>query len=147
MIFTIFIGVLIVYFFPLVLFIISAVSSKNFNVNSQLVQVLVGMSEQIGRVRDLIATICVPILTLFNVRLDRTAPFDGPTLTLAFIFLGFALISMIAFGVCRASRVRLSDYGKDYPIILQGLLENYSRETLIYFAVMLGVSAGPAIHH
>jgi hypothetical protein len=145
MIFPILVGVLAVYFSPLVLFIISAVSSRNFNVRSQLVQILVGMSEQIGRVRDIIATICVPILALFNVKLDRAAAFDGPTLALAGIFLGFALVSMVSFGICRAATPRLADYGDDYPAVLTSLMENYSRETLIYFAVMLGVSAGPAL--
>jgi hypothetical protein len=58
-IFFIFIGVLIIYFAPLFVFCLSAISSKNFQIKSELVRILVGMSEQVGRVRDVIATICV----------------------------------------------------------------------------------------
>jgi len=146
MIFAIFIAVLVLYFTPLLLLFISIFSSRNFQVQSELVRVLFGMSEQIGRIRDLIATICVPILALFSVKLNRTAPFDPQTVTLAFTFLGAALVSLVLYGVCKAAATRLADYGTAYPETFADLTENYSRETLIYFAVMLGVSAGPAVH-
>jgi undecaprenyl pyrophosphate phosphatase UppP len=146
MIFPIFIAVLFLYFAPLLLFCFSIFSSKNFNKESEPIRVLVGMSEQLGRIRDLLATICVPILALFTVKLDRAAPFDPHTVALAFIFLGAALISLVSYGICKAAAERLADYGPAYPQTLSDLLENYSRETLIYFAVMLGVSAGPAVH-
>jgi hypothetical protein len=146
MIFYIFIAVLVLYFAPLLLFFISIFSSKNFQVKSELIRVLFGMSEQLGRIRDLIATICVPILALFTVKLDRAAPFDPQTVTLAFTFLGTALVSLVLYGICKAATARLADYGAAYPETLADLIENYSRETLIYFAVMLGVSAGPAVH-
>jgi hypothetical protein len=145
MIFSIFIGVLAIYFAPLFVFCLSVISSKNFQLKSELVRVLVGMSEQVGRIRDVIATICVPILALFSIKLDKTAAFDYQTLSLAFVFLGTALVSLVSYGICRASTERLADYGPDYPQTLLSLLENYSRETLIYFSVMLGVSAGPLV--
>lgn len=144
MIFYIFIGVLVIYFAPLFVFFSATLSSKNFQRKSELVPILVGMSEQVGRVRDVIATICVPILALFSIKLDRTAPFDYETLTLVFVFLGTALLSLVLYGVCKAASHRLADYGPDHAPTLLSLLENYSRETLIYFSVMLGVSAGPA---
>jgi hypothetical protein len=147
MIFYIFIGVLVVYFAPLILFYLSVFSSKNFQIQSELVRILVGMSEQAGRVRDIIATLCVPILALFSIKLDRTAAFDSETLAIAFTFLGTALIALVGYGICTAASARLADYGPKVPQTLVSLLENYSRETLIYFAVMLGVSAGPAVHH
>jgi hypothetical protein len=135
-----------VYFAPLLAFSISVFSSKNFHVESELIRVIVGMNDQMGRVRDLIATICVPILALFSIKLDRAAAFDAESLGLAFMFLFTAIVSIVLYGICKASSARIADYGKTYPNILLTLLENYSRGTLIYFAVMLGVSVGPAVH-
>jgi len=145
MVFYIFVGVLVIYFAPLLVFLLATLFSKNFERKSELVPVLVGMSEQVGRVRDVIATICVPILALFSIKLDRAAPFDYQTLTLAFVFLGTALLSLVLYGVCKSAAQRIADYGPEHAPTLLSLLENYSRETLIYFAVMLGVSAGPAL--
>ncbi len=145
MIFYIFIATLVLYFAPLFIFCISIITSKNFQLKSELVKILFGMSEQLGRLRDLIATICVPILALFSVKLDRQAAFDPQSLFLALTFLGAALVALISYGICKSAERRLADYGPEYPEGLALLLENYSRETLIYFAVMLGVSAGPAV--
>jgi hypothetical protein len=96
MIFYIFIATLVVYFAPLLIFCISIVASKNFQLKSELVRILFGMSEQLGRLRDLIATICVPILALFSVRLDRQAAFDPQSLFLALTFLGMALVALVS---------------------------------------------------
>jgi hypothetical protein len=145
MIFYIFVGVLVIYFAPLLVFLLATVFSKNFERKSELVPVLVGMSEQVGRVRDVIATICVPILALFSIKFDRAASSDYQTLTLAFVFLGTALLSLVLYGICKAAAQRITDYGPEHASTLLSLLENYSRETLIYFSVMLGVSAGPAL--
>jgi hypothetical protein len=144
MIFYIFIATLVLYFAPLLIFCVSIITSKNFQLKSELVRILFGMSEQLGRLRDLIATICVPILALFSVKLDRDA-FDSQSLILALTFLGAALVALVSYGICKSAERRLADYGPEYPEGLALLLENYSRETLIYFAVMLGVSAGPAV--
>jgi hypothetical protein len=146
MIFIIFIGILVFYFFPLLLFLISIMTSKFFALRSSLLLILYGMSEQLGRIRDLIATIAVPILALFTVPLNRDAAFDSQSLTLSFVFLISALISLISYGICKYNTTKLQDYGPDVPTSILTILENYCRETLIYFAVMLGVSAGPAVH-
>jgi len=145
MIFSIFVAVLLVYFAPLLLIMASIVITKNFNLSSQIVRVVAGMYDQLGRIRDLIATICVPLLALFSIQLDRHTPFDIETMILAFAFLIFALLSLVCVGICKAASARLADYGGDYSLIFGNILENYSRETLIYFAVMLGISAHPAL--
>ena len=54
MIFYIFIGVLVLYFSPLALFLTAIFTSKNFHLHSELVRVLVGMGDQVQRIRDLI---------------------------------------------------------------------------------------------
>jgi hypothetical protein len=146
MIFTVFIAVLFVYFMPLTLILSAIITTKNFQMYREIVRIVVGMSDQLGRIRDLIATICVPLLALFSIKLNRQAPFDLETLLLALCFLVAALVSLISVGVCRAASSRLAEYGRDYPRIFGSILENYSRETLIYFAVMLGVSARPVLH-
>jgi hypothetical protein len=145
MIFPIFIAVLLVYFMPLLLIMIAVITTKNFHLRRQIVRVVAGMHDQFGRVRDLIATICVPILALFSIKLDRLAPFDLETMILAFSFLAAAVVSWVSSGICKAASSRLAEYGDEYPTTLVHFLDNYSRETLIYFSVMLGVSASPAL--
>src|SRR5215831_670588 len=98
MIFIIFIGILVLYFFPLFLFLTSIITSKFFALRSSLLLILYGMSEQLGRIPDLIATIAVPILALFTFPLNRDAAFDSESLILSFVFLISSLISLIAYG-------------------------------------------------
>jgi hypothetical protein len=140
-----FLGILVVYLAPLALFFFAMFKSRYFQRESELVHILVGMGEQAERLRDIIATLCVPILALFIIPLDRKAPFDLESLSLAGTFLASALLSLVGYGICRASVSRLRVYGEEYAPFLDNLLANYSRETLIYFAVMFGVSAGPAV--
>jgi len=92
MIYALFILVLIVYFTPLIIFCIALIVSRNFWRRTSLLNILEAMTDQLGRIRDIIATIFVPLLALFTIKPDRAARVDLESMAIAIVFLLFALI-------------------------------------------------------
>lgn len=138
------VGVLIVtiYAVPLFCFLVAVIHSRNFRRESSVVRLLGGLTAHASRTRDAMGTIVVPIITPFSITIDREAQFDYTSFLFISIFVILFLISAIGNALCISSSRRLQSYGRTFADPIAKMLENYTRENLIFVAVLVGISYG-----
>jgi hypothetical protein len=136
---------LTIYSIPLLFFLISVIHSKNFTLYSGIVRIMGALTIHATKTRDIMGTTLVPVVTPFAIAINRSERFDYQSFLFILIFALLCTLSVIGNALCAAYVKRLENYGKGFSIPIIRMLENYTRENLIFVALLIGASVSK--HH
>jgi len=133
--------VLIIYALPLLLIVISALSTDFFALERDIIYVASAISAiNSGYFRDIFGSIIVPLVTAFSIQISRDQKIPRATLTLFTFFVVLYVLSSIFYGVVVSKEEKLKHFGEAIFNSFRDITGANMKETLIYIAMTIGIT-------
>ncbi len=133
---------LFIYGLPLIGIVLSAVWSGFFSSEVQLVYIVSAINQtQLSLLRDTFGSLIIPLVTAYSIKtISSGQNVPKETKQLFTVLIVLFLVSLIFYGIVVSYENHLSKYGMSIFQSFKDLTLTYTKETLTYIGLTLGIS-------